>query len=47
METPWWEEPLAILCKWWWVLLLLLVLGLTAYFTRDFWLPMLLGVPPA
>lgn len=44
MEAPWWEEPIAFICKWWWLLLLIIVLGLTAYFTRALWLPWLLGL---
>jgi hypothetical protein len=47
MEAPWWEEPVAFLCDWWWVILLVIVLALTAYFTRDFWLPWLMTMFPA
>ena len=46
MHEDWWESPVCWLCDYWWALLIALVLGLTAYFTRDLWLP-LLGVEPA
>lgn len=42
MEEAWWEGPIRFLCGYWWLLLLVLVLALTAYFTRNLWLPLLL-----
>lgn len=42
MNEAWWENAVRFVCGWWWVLLLLLVLSLTAYFTRAWWLPLLL-----
>jgi hypothetical protein len=39
MNVPWWEGPSRFMCDYWWVLLIIIVLGLTAYFTRDLWLP--------
>ncbi len=43
MNAEWWEGPVRFICGYWWILLLLLVLSLAAYFTRGFWLPLLLG----
>lgn len=45
MNEEWWESPVCWVCDYWWALLLALVLGLSAFFTRDYWLP-LLGVTP-
>ena len=42
MNAEWWEDVVRFICGWWWVILLLIVLGLTAYFTRNTWLPLLL-----
>lgn len=45
MNEQWWEGPVTFLCRFWWVILLIIVLALTAYFTRDLWMPALgLGV---
>lgn len=41
MNTVWWEGFASFLCKFWWFFLILLVLVITAYFTRDNWLPLL------
>jgi hypothetical protein len=46
MQEDWWESPVCWLCDYWWALLAALVLGLTAYITRDLWLP-LLGLEPS
>ena len=42
MNAEWWEGMARFLCNYWWILLIILVLALTAYFTRDLWLPALL-----
>ncbi|MBI5823893.1 MAG: hypothetical protein HZB18_07700 [Chloroflexi bacterium] len=39
MQEDWWERPVCFLCDYWWAFLILLVLGLTAWFTRDYWMP--------
>jgi hypothetical protein len=44
MQAPWWEDIMAFICGWWWVILLIIVLVLTAYFTRDYWLPGLMSM---
>jgi hypothetical protein len=41
MRKEWWEEPACIICDFWWLILIVVVLGLTAYFTRNFWIPLL------
>ncbi len=41
MNEEWWEKPTCFVCDYWWVLLLVIVLALTAFFTRDLWLPLL------
>ena len=41
MNAEWWEGPVRFMCAYWWVLLLVVVLALTAFFTRDYWLPLL------
>jgi len=41
MNEAWWEGIAAFLCRFWWVILLVVALALTAYFTRDYWLPLL------
>ncbi len=41
MNEDWSEGIVCFLCDYWWVFLILLVLGLTAYFTRNMWLPLL------
>lgn len=41
MEEPFYEGTVCFICDYWWVLLIILVLGLTAYFTRAYWLPLL------
>lgn len=41
MEESWWENLVVFLCRFWWILVLIIVLSLTAYFTRDYWLPLL------
>jgi len=46
MHEDWWESSVCWLCDYWWALLIALILGLSAYFTRDLWLP-ILGVEPA
>lgn len=43
MNEPWWEGIVTFINDYWWVLLLIVALGLTAYFTRDYWLPLLGG----
>jgi hypothetical protein len=42
MNNDFWESPVCWPCNYWWVLLIILVLAITAYFTRQFWLPPLL-----
>lgn len=39
MQKDWWESPVCWLCDYWWILLIAVILALTAYFTRDIWLP--------
>jgi len=39
MNAEWWEGLVRFMCNFWWILLIILVLALTAYFTRDYWLP--------
>ena len=39
-EEPF-EGAICFLCNYWWVILIVVVLGITAYFTRDLWLPLL------
>jgi hypothetical protein len=39
MNEEWWESPVCWLCDYWWALLLALVLGLSAFFSRAYWLP--------
>lgn len=39
MQEEWWERPVCYLCDYWWAFLILLVLGLTGWFTRDYWMP--------
>ncbi len=39
MEEPWWEAPTCWFCDYWWALLAAVILALTAYFSRDIWLP--------
>jgi len=49
MNEKWWERPTCFLCNYWWLLLLVVVLGLTAYFSRGFWFPKIMGetvIPP-
>lgn len=41
MKEDWSEGPVCFLCDYWWILLIVLVLAITAYFTRDYWLPLL------
>jgi len=41
MNVAWWEGFTSFMCKLWWIALLVLALILTAYFTRDYWLPLL------
>jgi hypothetical protein len=41
MDRAWWEGPTAFLCDYWWVILIVIVLAITAYFTRDYWLPLI------
>ena len=41
MKKDWWEGSACFLCDFWWLVLLLFVLAVTAYFTRDLWLPAL------
>ena len=41
MNAAWWEGLVRFICGYWWIFLVLLILGLTAYFTRDLWLPAL------
>lgn len=43
MNEDWWENPVCFVCDYWWVLLIVVVLALTAFFTRDYWLPVVLG----
>ena len=44
MNEEWWESPVCWVCDYWWVLLLIIVLALTAFFTRDFWLPAMMSL---
>lgn len=41
MNEPVWEGAADFLCRFWWILLIVIVLGLTLYFTRGYWLPLL------
>jgi hypothetical protein len=41
MEAEWWEGLIRFLDGYWWVFLIVLVLALVAYFTRNYWLPLL------
>jgi hypothetical protein len=41
MNEDWSEGPVCFLCDYWWIFLIVLVLAITAYFTRDYWLPLL------
>lgn len=41
MNPEWWEGPSRFVCNWWWLILLVIVLGLVAYFTAPYWLPLL------
>lgn len=41
MNEDWWEGATCFLCDYWWIILILVVLGITTYFTRDYWLPLL------
>lgn len=43
MQAAWWEGIVRFLDRFWWVIVLIVVLGLTAYFTRDLWMPALMG----
>ena len=43
MQPAWWEGIARFMCDYWWVLLIIIVLGLTAYFTRSYWLPGLMA----
>jgi len=43
MNDEWWEGTVCFICDYWWVFLIIIVLGITAYFTRDYWLPALMG----
>ena len=42
MNETWWEGIVSFLCDYWWILLIGLVLLITAFLTRDIWLPALL-----
>lgn len=44
MNDEWWEGSVCFVCDYWWALLALIVLGVTAYFTRDYWLPLVQGL---
>lgn len=44
MNEEWWESPACWVCDYWWALLLIVVLALTAFFTRDFWLPAMISL---
>ena len=33
------EKLVCFLCDYWWIILIIIVLVLTAYLTRDLWLP--------
>jgi len=46
MEERGSEKLVCFLCDYWWVLLIIIVLGLTAYFTRNLWLPLFAMVMP-
>lgn len=41
MQKKWWEGPVGFLVDYWFIWLPLTVLVITAYFTRDLWLPLL------
>jgi hypothetical protein len=43
MNEEFWERPVCFICDYWWVFLIIIVLAITAYFTRDYWLPPLLA----
>lgn len=46
MEEPYWERPVCLVCDYWLPLLALLALLLAAYFSRNYWRP-LVGLQPA
>ncbi len=39
MKEEWWEQPVCWLCNYWWLFLLLILILLTAFLTRQLWLP--------
>ncbi|MEA5078536.1 MAG: hypothetical protein VB013_08190 [Anaerolineaceae bacterium] len=41
LSKEWWEDPVSFLIQFWWVILLVIVIGLTLYFTREWWMPLL------
>lgn len=44
-EEQWWERPTCFLCDYWWAFLLTLVLLLSAWFTRQRWMPLIAPIP--
>lgn len=43
MQERWWEAPMRFVADWWIAILIVIVLAITAYFTRAYWLPLVLG----
>ena len=41
MNDEWWERPACVVCDYGWILLVILVLATVAFFTRDYWMPLL------
>lgn len=41
MEDRWYDGSVCFLCNYWWIILLVIVLGVVAYFTAPYWLPLL------
>jgi fatty acid desaturase len=41
LGKEWWEDFVSFLIQFWWVILLVIAIGLTLYFLRDWWMPLL------
>ena len=41
MNQKWWEPVVRFINDWWFVWLPFIILGFTAFFTRDYWMPLL------
>ena len=46
MQAEWWEDPLCWLCDYWLLLVAGLALVLGMWFSRAFWVPLVLGPAP-